>query len=370
MLTSEVTLSASQREVADALISSRSARMTLAGLAGTGKTTVSHYVYKEWVRQGLDVCVLAPSAKAAMVLRRKGVPATTIHSAIYRYRGQFEAWDGSVELIFKDNKSGRFCDRLIIDETSMVTCRQRDDIQERDIPSLWVGDPGQLKPVKSKPNGLLTRPDYTLTEIHRQAAGNPIIQFAYKMRRGEGLSTRHPGINHVSVSGKGPTVVASAMLDRNIDRLIVRRNDQRVAVNKSYRAILDRKGLVDVGDELICLMNNPYLGIVNGEIFAVEEVYERFPVYTTVRVASLDLGTRHTLSVWNDQFGQERTIGEGIDQCFALMDHAYAITCHKAQGSGWRSVGVASKGSDGQDDSKEWAYTAVTRAEEELTVFC
>lgn len=364
----EIELSAHQREIAEGILRSDSNRITLTGLAGTGKTTVSHFLYHEWVKAGLSVCVIAPTAKAAMVLRRKGVPATTIHSAIYKYRGQFEAFDGSLELIFKDNNSGKFCDRLIIDETSMVTSRQRDDIQSRDIPSLWVGDPGQLKPVKSKPNGLLTRPDFTLTEIHRQAADNPIIQFSYLVRGGKSLATRHPGIRHVSVSGKGPTAVAGHMLDLGIDHLIVRTNAQRVAVNRSYRLLLDRKGLLDVGDKVVCLMNNKNLDIVNGEMFTVTQIYDRTPLYTTFRGIS-ETGVVYRLSAWNEQFGQERTTTDEVDQIFALMDYAYSITCHKAQGSGWPSVAVAYKGSEGQDDSREWAYTAVTRAEQSLTVF-
>lgn len=358
-----------QLEIAEPIIESDSARISLAGLAGTGKTTVSHYIYHAWIRQGLSVAVLGPTGKSAMVLRSKGVPATTIHSAIYHYRGSFETDRGETELIFKDNKSGRFCDRLIVDEASMVTERQRDDIQERDIPTLWVGDPGQLKPVKSRPNNLLTRPDFTLTEIHRQAADNPIIQYAYRVREGVPLTTRHPGINHVHVNGQGPTHVAGAMLDRKIDRLIVRSNAQRIAVNNSYRSLLGRKEVVTEGDEIICILNNKYQGVVNGEIFEVKQVLERFETYTTVSALSKDTGLRYRLSVWNAQFGQAEKI-EDVDQCFVLCDHAYAITCHKSQGSSWGHVAVAAKGSDSYDDSREWAYTGVTRAENSLTIFC
>lgn len=362
-------LSPHQLEIADSIVRSDSARISLAGLAGTGKTTVSHYVYHKWVEQGLEVAVLGPTGKSAMVLRAKGVPATTIHSAIYHYRGTFETDRGETELIFKDNRSGRFCDRLIVDEASMVSDKQKDDIQERDIPTLWVGDPGQLKPVKSRPNGLLTRPDYTLTEIHRQAADNPIIQYAYRVRTGEPLTTRHAGVNHVPVSGLGPTFVAGKMLDKAIDRLIVRTNAQRIAVNNSYRAIVGRKEVLVEGDEIICILNNKYQGVVNGEIFKVEKILDQFETYTTVSAVSKDTGLHYRLSCWNAQFGNAEKV-EDVDQCFVLCDYAYAITCHKSQGSSWGHVAVAAKGSGDYEDSREWAYTAVTRAEDSLTIFC
>jgi len=362
-------LTESQLAIGKEIVNSDSLRITLAGLAGTGKTTLSHWIYKEWVNAGHRVRVLAPTGKAAMVLNSKGVPASTIHSAIYHYRGQFESFTGDIELIFKPNGKGQFCDRLIVDETSMVTERQRDDIQDRDIPTLWVGDPGQLKPVKSRPNRLLDDPDFTLKEIHRQAAGNPIIQYAYRVRNGAPLSSRHEGISHVSVAGKGPSTVASEIIERGIDRLIVRKNDQRVAVNAAYRRLSGKKEIVEAGDEMICVANSKYYGIVNGEIFKVIEVHHQDRDYTTVSAISVDTKIKYRLSVWNSQFGLLRKTDEEVDQVFALCDYAKAITCHKSQGSSWEHVAVAAKGSEGED-SREWCYTGVTRAESRLTILC
>lgn len=362
-------LTDSQLAVGTEIVNSDSSRITLAGLAGTGKTTLSHWAYKEWVAAGLRVCVLAPTGKAAMVLNSKGVPATTVHSAIYLYKGQFESFTGDIELIFKPHGKRLDYDRLIVDEASMVTERMRDDIQDLDIPTLWVGDPGQLKPVKSKPNRLLENPDFVLKEIHRQAAGNPIIQYAYRVRNGAPLSSRHEGISHVCMGGKGQTAVASEIIDRGIDRLIVRRNEQRVAVNAAYRRALGRTEIVEAGDEIICVANNKRQGIVNGEIFTVTAVVGQHRDYTTVQCVSVDTKSKHRLSLWNSQFGLLRKTDEEVDQEFVLADYAKAITCHKAQGSSWGHVAVAAKGSEGED-SREWIYTAVTRAESRLTVLC
>lgn len=47
---------------------------------------------------------------------------------------------------------------------------------------------------------------------------------------------------------------------------------------------------------------------------------------------------------------------------------AYAITCHKAQGSEYRKVIVITHSSNSQMLSREWLYTAVTRARENLLI--
>ena len=49
--------------------------------------------------------------------------------------------------------------------------------------------------------------------------------------------------------------------------------------------------------------------------------------------------------------------------------YAYAITCHKAQGSEWDKVLVFEEGFPfNQEEHKRWLYTAVTRAKEKLVV--
>lgn len=56
----------------------------LRGLAGTGKTTTGAEVARRLVALGTRVAVVAPTGKAAHVLRTKGIAATTIHAAAYR----------------------------------------------------------------------------------------------------------------------------------------------------------------------------------------------------------------------------------------------------------------------------------------------
>lgn len=356
-----------QLEVSDAIIASTAFRQTLAGLAGTGKTTLLRHIYETWTRQGLKTFVMGPTGKSTVVLRQKGVPARTIHQTIYRFGGTKEDEKGEIELIFHDNKKRHFCDRLIVDEGSMLTAKMVRDIEERGIPVLYVGDPGQLPPVKAKDPHLFVRPTHTLTEIHRQAADNPVIQYAYAVRNGAPLTHRHSGVNHVEVRGRGAKFVASQLEDEGIDRLIVANNAQRVAVNRAYRDIVGLKGVVAVGDEIICVLNNQNLDVVNGEIFDVLGVKHGI-MSSEVELRSKDTGRWTRCHVWNPQFGQEKTITDEIDDCYMLADYAKALTCHKAQGSSWPRVGIAARGC--VEDGRRWNYTAVTRTEAETFIFC
>ena len=63
----------------------REPSLSLSGYAGTGKTTLISNLPGLLKKNGrhIDVAYATFTAKAALVLRNKGVPATTIHSLIY-----------------------------------------------------------------------------------------------------------------------------------------------------------------------------------------------------------------------------------------------------------------------------------------------
>jgi cell division transport system ATP-binding protein len=68
---------------------------------------------------------------------------------------------------------------VIIDECSMVDAELGRDLLSFGKPVLVLGDPAQLPPVKG--GGFFTdaEPDVMLTEVHRQAADNPIIRLVH-----------------------------------------------------------------------------------------------------------------------------------------------------------------------------------------------
>ena len=55
------------------------------------------------------------------------------------------------------------------------------------------------------------------------------------------------------------------------------------------------------------------------------------------------------------------------------LDWGYAITCHSAQGTSWRNVAVITDGRMrrvmDKDEYSRWLYTAITRAEESVTIY-
>lgn len=64
---------------------------SLRGLAGTGKTVAAAELVARLAEDGLRVAVVAPTGRAAAVLRRKGVAcATTVHAAAYQLVGEDE----------------------------------------------------------------------------------------------------------------------------------------------------------------------------------------------------------------------------------------------------------------------------------------
>ena len=105
------------------------------------------------------------------------------------------------------------------------------------MPLLVLGDPAQLPPIQG--GGFFTEaePDVMLTEVHRQAADNPIIRLSMDIRAGEYLEPGRYGETEV---------VAKADLDPQrvleADQVLVGRNATRRAYNMRMR---ERRGFED-----------------------------------------------------------------------------------------------------------------------------
>ena len=220
--------------------------LAVLGRAGSGKTLLLSRLYRaldslgvETVstgyesrkrRDGRTLAVLAPTNKAASVLRGNGVPATTIHRILYKplYDQEYEkvaewltkggdrpnmqqlteaALDRAKEF-YKTNKSvpgalaiaglsgsdfivgwERRADPLdiaLVDEASMLDRRQLADL-EKIFPSLVLfGDPAQLAPVGQSGEMAFDQVERCeeLSRVHRQAKDNPILDLAHALGRG------------------------------------------------------------------------------------------------------------------------------------------------------------------------------------------
>jgi len=80
------------------------------------------------------------------------------------------------------------------------------------------------------------------------------------------------------------------------------------------------------------------------------------------RITAIDTDER-TAAVFFDGEGEPKTLGE---EHLVDLDLAYAVTCHKCQGSSAKRVVVPIHASRVLDRS--WLYTAITRAEQQVVL--
>lgn len=322
-------------------------KQTLGGYAGTGKTTLIKYLIKFFPTFG----VAAYTGKAANVLRKKNIQATTIHSRIYK-----PFFDNGV--VYFDLNPDIGCDGFIIDEASMVSKDIHEDLLSFGIPIIYVGDHGQLEPVDAGFN-LMLEPDYTLEEIHRNAGD--IAKFAEHLRKG--LSSR--GFN--CEDGSVEFLYGRKLSDDQLieaDQIICAFNKTRCETNKRVRDIKGYKNLVEVGERVMCLRNNRKAGLFNGMQGTVLNLYDGKYGRKYMDFQFDDVVLE---GVWYDSscFGQESykfKIGQDTPNPF---DYAHCITCHKAQGDEWDKVLVLEQKCKNWEH-KRWAYTAASRSKSKL----
>lgn len=336
----------------------------LFGSAGTGKSTIA----KEVVGMvNGRVLFAAFTGKAAMVMRSKGCDgASTIHSLIYK------PMEGVSGTQFVLNKESELADAelLILDECSMVDDDMGQDLLSFGTKILVLGDPNQLPPIKG--TGFFThgefKHDAVLTEVHRQARDNPIIRLAEMAMKGERIPFGDYGECRVIPRDKlGQTTVLAA------DQLIVGRNATRTNWNAKVRAINGMDpGRPERGDKLICLKNNAGKGFYNGAIWTLDEIEGRSQFYA-LEVSPEELIGEYSgpqsATVRREFFeGREAEIDQWERRETDEFTYGYAITCHKSQGSEWKSVVVFNEGGVFREDAPRWLYTALTRASEKIVL--
>ena len=230
----------------------------LFGYAGTGKTTLARHVAEN---VDGEVQFAAFTGKAALVLREKGCgEARTIHSLIYRPK-DLDSEEPSF-VLNEDSPASR-ASLIVIDECSMVDEELGRDLLSFGKKVLVLGDPAQLPPVKG--GGFFTEqaPDVMLTEVHRQAADNPIVRLSMLVRAGERLAPGDHGAMRVI-----PREKIDAEQVKAADQVLVGLNKTRRAYNRRLRELFGFKEILpEVGEKLVCLRNDKAKGLLNGAHF-------------------------------------------------------------------------------------------------------
>ena len=349
----------------------------LKGKAGTGKTSLIKVLLTEstFIQKNQKVAVIAPTHAAARVLRSKGVPAQTIHSLIYRVE---ELPDGTMVYHRKSKDEIKYeYSLLVVDEASMCDSFMRNDILAFEIPVLFVGDAGQLPPVSGtsddKKGLFMQEAESSLNEIHRNAG--PIANLADLIRNGQ--------MPRKGKFGEGVFVMEEEDLTSNLllssDQLIVGKNTTRSYYNKYLRKLkgIDYRNLPAINEKVIVLQNSYDQGIFNGTILESMEDNNT----TLIRKTSANLNIKFS---YINEFNVNTEVkfkpyfpciedleGEKVHikiNNLIKVDFAYAITCHKAQGSSFEKPIVISEKMGDREFMKKWNYTAITRAESKIII--
>ncbi len=385
----------------------------LSGYAGTGKTFLIDYVVKEVLRlkAGVEAVFVSPTGKAAANFLRHGTVAGTVHGLIYLREDEFDV-DENGEIVergelsfIKREKIDEKIKLIIIDEASMLNGEILWDLLSFGVKCLFSGDEAQLPPV----NGtcpLLENPHYTLTEIVRQAKDNPIIQIATQARMGEPIPFGEYGDCVRVIRKEALRGEQRKRLFLEADQIICGRNKTRTALNaevRYYKGISPTVALPTEGEKVICTLNDwektldkEYkIHLVNGIIGMARDIRESFDELATMEFTAdfMKVGVKvpfdtgiftkgkyaHsygrravTLSdgtvVREDNYELLRRLRSVSEEPICRFEFAYAVTCHKAQGSEFDFVIVFDEAWAFGAERNRWLYTAITRARKKLLI--
>ena len=281
--------------------------LAVIGKAGSGKTMLLAELFKALEGAGVEIvsgdfegrkrkdrrtlAILAPTNKAASVLRTRGVPATTIHRILYTplYDPEYEqiaewlAGQGDrpkIDMLGINGLTEEALDRArafyeqvksipaalasaglrgsdfirgwkrredpldigFVDESSMLDERQFDDLREIFSTLVLFGDPAQLAPVNQSGQMVFDRlPEkrkLVLHRIHRQAEDNPILDLAHALSD-ESLTFERFERMIEEAARSDPRVVWAERVESDLmarSPVLVWRNATRIRLIQAFRA--------------------------------------------------------------------------------------------------------------------------------------
>jgi exodeoxyribonuclease-5 len=398
---------------------STSSVMAVMGKAGSGKTLLLAHLYNALAEAGVEVisgdyesrrrrdkrtlAILAPTNKAASVLRMRGVPATTIHRILYTpvYDPEYERiaeWlAGEIERpevegltdealtraheFYQNNKSipGALAaaglrgsdfitgwkrrenplDIGFVDEASMLDDRQFDDLKEI-FPTLVVfGDPAQLAPVNQSGNMVFdTLPDprkLTLERVHRQTQDNPILDLAHALADPQ-LEFHDFEQMIQDVAQRDDRVQWGQRVEVDLmarSPVLVWRNATRIRLIQAFRTVYDAPNdsllpgepLICDGIELPMKHRKKRIDLeARGLIKGAQVIYlgpGRKPGFSRLHVVGAEDPQLSAASIVKiEKPDEEEPFIPFAARMGATFLHGAAVTIHKAQGSQWDTVQV------------------------------
>ena len=365
VLAARPSLKADQRQMVERLLADRSGLVAVIGEAGTGKTYALLAAAEGWSAVGVEVRAVAPTWRAASVLRSEGLSATSI----VRLLAQFDHAD---ELERPGLPQGSV---LLVDEAGMVDSATLARLSERADAAgaklVLIGDPAQLGEIEA--GGLFAA---------MARRGDPIVldqvirhsheldrDAAKRIREGEGAEafSRYAAEGRVTIAADPQERRELMAADwwqsfrQSEDALMVaKRNAEVENLNRLARELMRAEGRLGAkeievgherfasGDQVITRVNDHRAQIYNRERWRVAEVDAEA---RTVALDGIDTARR----VCVDAVFLER-VNESDGS--PALQHAYAATTYQAQGA---TVDTAFVMADPSMDRQEF-YVAASRS--------
>lgn len=398
---------------------SKKSVMALVGKAGSGKTLLLAKLYEALFQAGVDIilgdyegkrrrdkrslAILAPTNKAASVLRMRGVPATTIHRILYTpvYDPEYEKiaeWlagssdkptvEGLTEEalrraydFFQAYKSmaGALAaaglrgsdfitgwkrreeplDIAFLDEASMLDDRQFEDLQQIFSTLILFGDPAQLAPVNQSGamvfDGIKPTQIAKLNRVHRQSEDNPILDLAHALGDPElGFEDFEAQIRDISANDERVVWAQRVEVDLMArSPALVWRNATRIRLINAFRSVygapenelLPGEPLICDGIELPVKHRKKRLDLeARGLIKGAQVVYlgaGRRTGFSRLHVVGAEEPQISAASIIKiERPDEEEPFIPYAANMGAAFLHGAAVTIHKAQGSQWGTVQV------------------------------
>ena len=375
-----------QRKALETVINSSVSIIT--GGPGTGKTTLVKGIINLFEMQADVVNLCAPTGRAAKRLSElSGRSAKTIHRLLEVVPGSKK------ETKFARNRDNPLnCDVLIVDECSMVDIvlfSQLITALKSNCRLVLVGDYNQLPAVG--PGNILKDlldcdfvPSVKLTDIFRQAQKSDIVVNSHAIN--EGVYPRTSG-----KTGDYFFIECGENIEEKIAGLVKTRlpraygfdsfEDIQVLCPSRKR----RGGTANINTVLQAAMNPEEEGksqiAFNGIIFRegdkVMQIKNNYDIEFTKDNGETDMG------VFNGDIGQiikvdkyNKTLTIRFDdktyvyeqENFTQLEHAWAVTVHKSQGSEFKAVILCISDTPKELQYRNLLYTAFTRAKNLLVV--
>ncbi|HIZ75614.1 MAG TPA: AAA family ATPase, partial [Candidatus Mediterraneibacter stercoravium] len=361
-------------------------------------TTTINTMIQFFESEDMSILLAAPTGRAAKrMTEATGYEAQTIHRLL-EVSGNPEE-EGNMGGFMRNRENPLEADVIIIDEMSMVDLPLMHALLSATVPGtrlILVGDVDQLPSVG--PGSVLkdiirseSFPVVRLTRIFRQAGESDIVVNAHKINAGEPVVLDNKSRDFFFLRRQDADVIISVIITLiqkklpgyvgaspneiqvmtptrkgllGVERLntILQRYLNPAAQEKKEKEINGR--LFRQGDKVMQIKNNYQLewevctkfgltvdrgmGVFNGDMGIVTEINE----YTeTVEV----------------EFDEARKVKYSFDMTDEL-EHAYAITVHKSQGSEYPAVIIPLLPGPRLLYNRNLLYTAVTRAKRCLTI--